>query len=101
MNATIATRSASIIASQPLSLSSALMAATRLWPVRTGSASRDQLQFRAAPKLAQALQDDGVARHRQQDQEPEHRVEPELADAEAKEALLERPDHHRAEHGAR
>ena len=32
---------------------------------------------------AQTLQDDRIARHRQQDEEPKHRIEPELADAQA------------------
>ena len=59
--------------------------------------------FNSAPphSALQALQDNGVARHRQQNEEPEHRVEPELADAEAEETLFERPDHHGAEHRAR
>ena len=54
----------------------------------------------ARPTALAAAAGYGVARHRQQDEEAEHRVEPELADAQAKEALLERADQHRAEHRA-
>ena len=61
---------------------------------------RDQLEVGPRPELAQPAEDDGVARHREQDQEAEHRVAPELADLQAEQALLERADHDGAEHGA-
>ena len=77
------------------------MTAGALCSPETESASLATSFKSARPQRAQALQDDGVARHRQQNEEAEHRIEPELADAEAEETLLERADHHGAEHRAR
>ncbi len=60
----------------------------------------DEPQFGAAPQRPQALENDGVAGDGQQDQEAEQGVQPELADLQPEEALLEDADHHGAEHRA-